>query len=416
MQIGPKLGTGLAVAALLFTAFAARAEDVTLNAIFMSQAAYSEDDVRNMTADFEAAHAGIKVNLEFVPYEALHDKIVAAQGAGGRGYDVVLFDVIWPAEFATKGFLLDVTDRVPADLDNQIFDGAWTTVVYDGHKYGMPWILDTKYLFYNTDMLSAAGFSAPPTTWPELVEQAKVIKEKGIVEYPIVWSWSQSEAMICDYALLTSAFGGSFLTEGKPSFQSGGSLQAVEFMKDTLDQGLTNPSSLEYLEEDVRRVFSNGEAAFALNWTYMNALANNPKESKIAGKVGIVPAPGVQGLSTVSAVNGSMGLGITSNSTHPDEAWKFIIALTSKPTQEKYAKLSLPIWKASYSEPAVTEGQENVVAAADKSLGVMFPRPLVPAYSEISGILQRYIHSALLGEEEPAAALDEAAKRVERIR
>jgi multiple sugar transport system substrate-binding protein len=188
MQIGPKLGTGLAVAALLFTAFAARAEDVTLNAIFMSQAAYSEDDVRNMTADFEAAHAGIKVNLEFVPYEALHDKIVAAQGAGGRGYDVVLFDVIWPAEFATKGFLLDVTDRVPADLDNQIFDGAWTTVVYDGHKYGMPWILDTKYLFYNTDMLSAAGFSAPPTTWPELVEQAKVIKEKGIVEYPIVWS------------------------------------------------------------------------------------------------------------------------------------------------------------------------------------------------------------------------------------
>ena len=416
MQIGRKLGTGLAVAALLLTAFAASAEDVTLNAIFMSQAAYSEADVRNMTADFEAANAGIKVNLEFVPYEALHDKIIAAQGAGGGGYDVVLFDVIWPAEFATKGFLLDVTDRVPADLDNQIFDGAWTTVVYDGHKYGMPWILDTKYLFYNTDMLSAAGFSAPPATWPELVEQAKVIKEKGIVEYPIVWSWSQSEAMICDYALLTSAFGGSFLTDGKPSFQSGGSLQAVEFMKDTLDQGLTNPSSLEYLEEDVRRVFSNGEAAFALNWTYMNVLANDPKESKIAGKVGIVPAPGVQGLSAVSAVNGSMGLGITSNSTHPDEAWKFIVALTSKPTQEKYAKLSLPIWKASYGEPAVTEGQENVVAAADKSLGAMFPRPLVPAYTEISAILQRYIHSALLGEEEPAAALDEAAKRVERIR
>ncbi len=223
--------------------------------------------------------------------------------------------------------------------------------------------------------------------------------------------------MICDYALLTSAFGGSFLTDdGKPSFQTGGSLNAVEFMKDTLDQGLTNPSSLEYLEEDVRRVFSNGEAAFALNWTYMNALANDPKESKVVGKVGIVPAPGVEGMSTVSAVNGSMGLGITSNSTHPDEAWKFIMALTSKPTQEKYAKLSLPIWKASYTEAAVTEGQENVVAAADKSLGAMFPRPLVPAYTEISAILQRYIHSALLGEEEPAAALDEAAKRVERIR
>ena len=66
-------------------------------------------------------------------------------------------------------------------------------------------------------------------------------------------------------------------------------------MKKTLDDGLTNPNSHEYLEEDVRKVFSNGEAAFALNWTYMYNLANDPKESKIAGKVGIVPAPGVDG-------------------------------------------------------------------------------------------------------------------------
>ena len=59
------------------------AADTTINALFMEQAAYSEDDVRAMTADFEKANPGIKVNLEFVPYEALHDKIVAAQGAGG---------------------------------------------------------------------------------------------------------------------------------------------------------------------------------------------------------------------------------------------------------------------------------------------------------------------------------------------
>src|SRR5215467_11696631 len=89
--------------------------DTTLNALFMKQASYSEDNVRDMTKDFEAANPGIKVNLEFVPYEALHDKIVAAQGAGGSGYDAVLIDVIWPAEFAKNGFVLDVTSRIPAD-------------------------------------------------------------------------------------------------------------------------------------------------------------------------------------------------------------------------------------------------------------------------------------------------------------
>ena len=56
----------------------------TLNALFMSQAAYSEDDVRAMTADFMKANPDIKVNLEFVPYEGLRDKTLLAQGAGWR--------------------------------------------------------------------------------------------------------------------------------------------------------------------------------------------------------------------------------------------------------------------------------------------------------------------------------------------
>ena len=197
--------------------------------------------------------------------------------------------------------------------------------------------------------------------------------------------------MICDYTSLVAAYQGSFFADGKPAFHSGGSLDAVKFMKQTLDDGLTNPNSREYLEEDVRKVFSNGEAAFALNWTYMYNLANDPKESKIAGKVGIVPAPGVAGKTEVSAVNGSMGLGITSNSQHPEEAWKYITFLTAQETQNKYAKLSLPIWKSSYDDPAVTEGQENVIAAAKTSLGRCSHDRATPSYPEISAILQKNI-------------------------
>ena len=62
-----------------------------------------------------------------------------------------------------------------------VLPGAWTTVVYDGKKYGMPWILDTKYLFYNTEMLQKAGIAAPPKTWDELVADAKIIKDKGLL-------------------------------------------------------------------------------------------------------------------------------------------------------------------------------------------------------------------------------------------
>lgn len=394
----------------------ASAAPVTLKALFMKQAAYSEADIQKMTRAFETKNPDVKISLEFVPYEALHDKIVSAASAGSNGYDVVLFDVIWPTEFAKNGFLQDITARIPASDNAKVFPGAWKTVEAGGKRYGMPWILDTKYLYYNKAILRKAGFKAPPKTWAELLTQANTIKAKGLVKYPIVWSWSQAEALICDYTTLLSAFGGSFYQNGKPSFNSGGGLKALEFMTGSLRQEVSNPNSREYLEEDVRKVFSNGEAAFALNWTYMYALANNPKESKVAGQVGVVPAPGVKGVSDASAMNGSMALGIPTGSSHKDEAWAYIRHMTSQPVQESYAKLSLPIWKSSYTKPSVTKGQEDLVKAARTSLGVMLPRPTIAQYPQLSTTLQTALQKALLNRQTPKQALDDAAKVASRFR
>jgi len=388
---------------------------VTLNALFMKQAAYSEADVQAMTEAFQKANPSVKVNLEFVPYEALRDKTIAAQASGG--YDVVLYDVIWPAEYAENGFLLDVSSRINPSEKGKIFSGAWSTVQYKGKYYGLPWILDTKYLFYNTDMLQKAGIKAPPRSFQELMAQAEILKSKGLVQYPIVSSWSQAEALVADYTTYLAAFGGKFLdAQGKPAFQGGGGLRALEWMTDSLKQGLMNPNSKEYLEEDVRRVFSSGQAAFALNWTYMYGLTQDPKESKVVGKVGVVPAPGASGGARLSAVNGSMGLGITQGSQHPAEAWKFIQYLTSQPVQEKYAQLSLPIWKTSYGKASVKKGQESVVKAASSAIGAMTPRPTVVRYSEFSTILQKALQDALLGTATPKAALEGAASQIEKLK
>ncbi|MBY5169354.1 extracellular solute-binding protein [Klebsiella variicola] len=386
-----------------------------INALFMTQAAYSENDIRAMTSDFEKQHPDVKVNLEFVPYEALHDKIVAASGAGGNGYDVVLFDAIWPAEFSRFDLLQDVSSRIAADEREKIFPGAMNTVVYQGKTLGMPWILDTKYLYYNKAMLDKAGIKTPPASWQQVMDDAKVLKDKGIVKYPLVWSWSQAEALVCDYTTLVSGFGGSFYQNGKLDFSTPASLKAVTLMKTSLDQGLSNPASREYLEEDVRKAFSNGDAAFALNWTYMYNMANDPKQSKVAGDVGIVPAPG-DTPDKPGAVNGSMGLGIAKASQHPEEAWQYIHYLTSQPVQDKYAKLSLPVWKASYQDPAVAKGQESLIAAADKSLNVMLSRPETADYSRLSNTLQQQLQSVLQGKATPDVALKAVDTSAARLR
>ncbi|MBP2199381.1 MULTISPECIES: extracellular solute-binding protein [Pantoea] len=396
-------------AALLLASAGSASAATTLNALFMTQAAYSENDIRAMTQEFEKAHPDVQVNLEFVPYEALHDKIVAARGAGGNGYDVVLFDAIWPAEFTRFDLLQDVSSRITPEEKSQIFPGAMNTVVFKGKTLGMPWILDTKYLYYNKAMLEKAGITTLPQTWQQVMDDARTIKQKNIVKYPLVWSWSQAEALVCDYTTLVSGFGGKFYQNGKLDFSSPASLQAVKLMKSSLDEGLSNPASREYLEEDVRKSFSNGDAAFALNWTYMYNMANDPKQSKVAGQVGIMPAPG-DAPGKVGAVNGSMGLGIAKGSSHAEQAWQYISYMTSQPVQNKYATLSLPIWKSSYQDPAVLKNQESLIAAADKSLNVMLSRPETADYSRLSNTLQQQLQQVLLGSATPEAAMQAVDK------
>jgi multiple sugar transport system substrate-binding protein len=380
----------------------------TLNALFMKQAAYSEADVKNMTEQFQKQNPGIKVNLTFVAYEALHDKIVAAAPAGT--YDTVLVDVIWPAEFASKKMIVDITDRFPESERSRIFAGGLKTTEYDGRYYGVPWILDTKYFFYNKKMLGEAGVS-PPDTWDAVVEAARALKSKGVVEYPLVWSWVQAEALICDYATLLGAYGGQFFDEsGKPAFNSGGGLQALEFMRMTLDEKLSNPASIESIEDEVRRIVSQGEAAMALNWTYMYALANDPNESQVAGQIEIAHTP--KGPAGAPGVNGSMGMAISNGSQNQDAAWKYIQFMTSQKIQNQYAKLSLPIWKSSYDQEEVVQTLPQVVPIAKEQLNDMILRPVVTQYNDVSHTLQVEIQRALTGDKSPKQALDDAASAV----
>src|ERR1700754_3017892 len=122
-------------------------KSVTLNNLFMQQAGYSPKDLAGMTAQFEQAYPNIKIKNTLVGYDALHDKIVAAAPAGT--YDVVLGDCIWPAEFASRKIVLDITDKVNGQDVKGIFPGAIDMAKYNGRYYGQPWLLDTKYLFTN---------------------------------------------------------------------------------------------------------------------------------------------------------------------------------------------------------------------------------------------------------------------------
>ncbi|MBU7314494.1 ABC transporter substrate-binding protein [Paenibacillus oleatilyticus] len=382
-------------------------ESVSLNAIFMKQAGYSEEAIKEAVDAFIKANPNIKVEATFVPYEALEQKILV----GGGSYDVMLIDAPWTAKFVKANLLLDVTGKVSDAERGDIFEGALSAMRADGKLYGMPWLNDVKYLFYNKEMLEKAGIAEVPKTWDELIAASKTLKEKKIVEHPIVWSWKQAEALSVDFTMIAGSFGGEFVKDGKPTIRTPENVEALTFMQKSIKDGLTNPSSVEYLEEDVRGVFSSGKAAFALNWTYMYDMANDPKESKVVGKVGIAAVPGTAKKPSATT-NGGMGLAISKKSKHSDEAWKFIQFLSSKEFQKKHAQSALPIWKSLFNDSAVVGTNPQLIEVSKKQYEHIVNRAQVPWYGQFSTELQVSVHQALLDKATPQKALDDLQAKV----
>jgi multiple sugar transport system substrate-binding protein len=395
---------------------------VTIHVLTMDQAGLKPAEIDQIARDFEAKNPDIKVVMEYVGYDYVHDKIVTGMAAKPPAYDAAMIDVIWPDEFIKAGYLLDTTSKVTPEMKSGIFPAAWNGVTRNGKVYGMPWLMDVKYFMYNKDILQQAGFTAPPKTWEEMVDQAKVIKQKGLAEYPITWSWNQKEGVVCDFTTLLFGNGGAFLdANGKPAFNNEKGVQVLTWMKQTVDDGLTNPSAVSSDEMAVEADFLAGKSAFASNWLFQYADSNDATKSQVVGKIEFAPMPVFKasadaGLAS-SSVDGSSSFAVMATTPYPDQTWKFLTYLASNEVQLKYSAEMLPIWQADY------EGDNlNTLLAASPTNPVTVPafkgqfpyaneRPTVPYYNEASAALQLAIQEALTGVKSPQQALDEAAAK-----
>src|SRR5262245_34766308 len=159
-------------------------------------------DVTNIRAplidDFTNA-TGIKVNQTNVQYNQRLNKIHTAVQGGGD-FDVVQMDTVWTARFAAAGWVHDLTSRITDAIKQDVPAVALGAVTYNGKLYGLPLFNSAKHLFYNVKLLQEAGFDHPPATLDEFVVQAKGTTGPG--QWGSLWSWKQSEALLCDWLSL----------------------------------------------------------------------------------------------------------------------------------------------------------------------------------------------------------------------
>ncbi len=388
-------------------------EKIVLRGLYQKQAGVQVEDMERLTAQYESDHPNIEIQWEYVAYESIHDKVVTAAMSGTDAYDIVILDGIWPAEFAEAGFILDVTDYYTEEMKSSLFSGALEEVTYKDRYWGVPFLNGVLFFYYNEKLLNEAGFSEPPKTWDELAEIGYAAKEKGVIEYPVIGSFGLTELLMCDYTVYLYAFGGEFFTNDlKPAFNSPEGVAALQYLIDGLEGGLYNPASLESESEEVRRIFSQGNAMFSINWTYVANLIEDPEESNVIGQTKAALMPGTD--KAVSAtVNGGEGLSIMANSEHPDEAWDFIAWLISPNVNITYANRTLPLYPENFLPGSpVEQSQPKLAPIAAEQLSYMFNRPIVPYYTEASEILQRELQTALLGRKTAEKALADAEQQI----
>jgi len=377
------------------------------------------DAFRGLLDRFEAEHPGIRVRDESLPSstDQQHQFYVISLDGRSADFDVLSMDVIWVQEFARAGWIRDLSPLLPPEERAAFFSGPIEAVTFEGHIYAVPWYIDAGLLYYRKDLLDKYGI-APPRTWEELVGAARTILDgQGDPRLTgFLWQGKQYEGLICNALEYIESAGGHVLDrDGKLVLAGPPARRALTFMRDlTVRYKVSPPLVTTADEETTRRIFGDGRAVFLRNWPYAWNLFER-KDSKIRGKIGVVPLPGFSGYSPAATLGGWQ-LGVNRRSRHPEAAEALIRFLTSAPIQKATA-LEIgykPVRKALYRDGELLRAQPFFLDLYDVFLTAR-PRPVTPYYLMLSQVMQPEFSAALVGLKSPETALADAQLQMSHI-
>ena len=295
---------------------------------------YGVETIQDNIKKFEARNPDVKVTLQDFSWLDYHD-IVVSRFVANTPTDLLYGSDHWLQEWADAGWLEPLDTHFPqvSDYVKEMAPYAVQGMTYNGHIYGLPYYADTIIFVYNEEHLQKAGFDKPPATWEELTEQAKVIKEKGICEYPLILAFSQKEGASIE-AFIGMVYsradgpGAMFDENNNPTFnkEGGPAHQTVEWLANALQKDkILDPASLQTAEIDQVKSMQAGAHTYTLFPSYNLAELNKPASSDYAGKFKMALMPGKS-----HATNGYVRFYAMSSQVPKrgqaalDAAWKFL--------------------------------------------------------------------------------------------
>ncbi len=209
---------------------------------------------------FEAANEGIDLVVDVVSWNDIYT-VVNTRVANGEAPDLLNIDVF--ADYQADGLLLPAEEWVSAETYAKFFPSFLAESVVDGTVWAVPDLASARALYYNADILAAAGVEVP-TTWAELTAACEAIKANVEGVYPWGVDMTTDEGQAC-FAYYAWNNGGGFVdADGNWTLDSAANVEAVEYITGLVKAGMTNADPTTETRYDLQEMFANGQLAMMI--------------------------------------------------------------------------------------------------------------------------------------------------------
>ena len=387
------------------------------------------EDIQKLTADNFTKSTGIKVNFTILPENELRDKVTQDVATQGGQYDVATIGAYEAPIWAKNGWLHELDSYADKDANFDKADLLKPMVQAlsgeDGKLYAMPFYGESSFLMYRKDVFAAKGLTMPERpTWNQVADLAAKVDGaqpgmKGICLRGLA-GWGENVAAL---TTVVNTFGGTWFTKDwKAQLEAPEFKQATNFYVNLVKQH-GEPGAAQAGFTECLNAMSQGKVAMWYDATSAAGSLEDPKVSKVAGKVGYAFAPVEKTKS--SGWLWAWAWTMPKTTKNADNAAKFILWASSKDYEklvgEKLGWARVPSGKRA-STYAIPEYQKaagafgpitlKAIEEADPTNPGVQPRPTngiqyvqIPEFSDLGTKFGQQISAAISGSTTVDAAL-----------
>jgi ABC-type glycerol-3-phosphate transport system substrate-binding protein len=354
------------------------------------------------------------VDIDVVSYDRIHDHLTRAVSEG-EAPDIALIDHVWVAQFADTRMIypLDELDPVWTNdlVANELHPSIANGYRYEGSMYAVPEEVNLAGIWYDMDVINALAIGVP-STWDELIDLASVIKEAGIVEYPIAMPGGEAAGETTTYCLAAMlASNGVTIIDEAVHLDTPAAVATLRLIRAFVESGLVDPDSISNDWLEGPRRLASQHAAISIGGSYESEHISRYVDlplSAIGKRFTFAAFPGGPEAHPATAIGG-MAHVVFRQSKDPLRAMDVVEAMMRRTAVEVRAVGHWTI-PPLQSVVATSSPASPFIAETTAMLPHARTRPIVAGYQPVTRQLQRMVESVISGTLRPAAAAERTAE------